>query len=492
MMLRREFQLSAGSANKFWKITLNGKAYTVQFGRVGSAGQTQTKKFATTAEAVKSFDRLIQEKLKKGYQEITKGAPKAAGKLASKGRKVKDDRVSSAPIPIVADTKVTRSLALRPEEWRWARWRNLTPLDLPPALPFNRAQTIENLFARFTELPLSMTHEEAIFWFVVINKVYIEDNDKFAATLGKAKFPDRVTLDDVKKLMIKHKGWLHPKMIIPLYHLLTPAQLAEIFIMEIKPRRYYIYYNQDALLYGLWLYLWPYLNEGMQAELRAYVNEQGGKALKWQYHPKQSPTPPAAYHFAAFLGDQAKVNNLLESWTQEFFQDVYNHAYSTRLMLFVLNDPELAIRHARRLKFMNDCNDDTSIRKQLIRAWLAMTEFRALDVIRDLIPLYNKKVAEPAVSELGLVADAPEVAPLMLEYTFNLRTAKPATEWLENHPVNGIMGLMPIATGQGRSADAALNYLRKQRRKGHLELIKNLAKVHAPEAADHLLAILTV
>ena len=41
----------------------------VRFGRIGTAGQSQTKSFANDAKAQHEADKLIAEKLKKGYVE---------------------------------------------------------------------------------------------------------------------------------------------------------------------------------------------------------------------------------------------------------------------------------------------------------------------------------------------------------------------------------------------------------------------------------------
>jgi predicted DNA-binding WGR domain protein len=69
-MERRSLQYTDAKSDKFWTITLEGKSHTVQYGRVGTTGQSQTKEFGSEAEAQKSFQKLLQEKLKKGYVEI--------------------------------------------------------------------------------------------------------------------------------------------------------------------------------------------------------------------------------------------------------------------------------------------------------------------------------------------------------------------------------------------------------------------------------------
>src|SRR5262249_46286034 len=53
---RREYQFVEGSSQKFWAIELVGTKHIVQFGRIGTAGQTQTKEFKTPEEAQNAFD----------------------------------------------------------------------------------------------------------------------------------------------------------------------------------------------------------------------------------------------------------------------------------------------------------------------------------------------------------------------------------------------------------------------------------------------------
>lgn len=71
---RRTFEYSDASAHKFWNIELTGAGFTVTYGRIGSAGQTQVKTFADEAKARKEHDKLVAEKVGKGYRETTPSA----------------------------------------------------------------------------------------------------------------------------------------------------------------------------------------------------------------------------------------------------------------------------------------------------------------------------------------------------------------------------------------------------------------------------------
>jgi uncharacterized protein (TIGR02996 family) len=73
----RTFEFKEGSSSKFWNIELKGKEFTVTFGRIGTKGQTQIKQFTDEDRARKEHDKLVREKLGKGYVETTPTAASA-------------------------------------------------------------------------------------------------------------------------------------------------------------------------------------------------------------------------------------------------------------------------------------------------------------------------------------------------------------------------------------------------------------------------------
>ena len=54
--------------SKFWELEIKGNAHILTYGIIGTAGQTTRKKLASTEEAKKLGKRLIDTKLKKGFQ----------------------------------------------------------------------------------------------------------------------------------------------------------------------------------------------------------------------------------------------------------------------------------------------------------------------------------------------------------------------------------------------------------------------------------------
>lgn len=73
----RTFVFTDAKSNKFWNIDLQGSRFTVQFGKVGTKGQTQVKDFPDARQARKAHDKLVAEKLGKGYVETGAAAPAA-------------------------------------------------------------------------------------------------------------------------------------------------------------------------------------------------------------------------------------------------------------------------------------------------------------------------------------------------------------------------------------------------------------------------------
>ncbi|MCU0849318.1 MAG: ankyrin repeat domain-containing protein [Spirochaetes bacterium] len=70
--MKKELAYQNDRSNKFWKIETKGKNFTVTYGKAGTGGKTQTKEFDSEDKCKKEADRLIAEKLKKGYTEAGK------------------------------------------------------------------------------------------------------------------------------------------------------------------------------------------------------------------------------------------------------------------------------------------------------------------------------------------------------------------------------------------------------------------------------------
>lgn len=95
----RRFELAEGTSNKFWQAVVNGTDLVIQWGRIGTAGQSQTKSFDSEAGASQEFAKLVREKTKKGYVEVASDGT-AAPTVAA---------VTPAPTPKPAAKKAAKA-----------------------------------------------------------------------------------------------------------------------------------------------------------------------------------------------------------------------------------------------------------------------------------------------------------------------------------------------------------------------------------------------
>ena len=70
------YEFKEGSSNKFWEITLSGNSFTTRWGKIGTKGQEKTQSFSNPIEAKREYEKLVNEKTKKGYELVDdKGGP---------------------------------------------------------------------------------------------------------------------------------------------------------------------------------------------------------------------------------------------------------------------------------------------------------------------------------------------------------------------------------------------------------------------------------
>ncbi|NTZ82346.1 DUF4132 domain-containing protein [Burkholderia metallica] len=80
----RRFELIEGNSSKFWEVEQDGSGLNIRWGRIGTAGQSQTKAFADDAKARAALDKLVKEKTGKGYAEVAAAAGAGIGATAAK------------------------------------------------------------------------------------------------------------------------------------------------------------------------------------------------------------------------------------------------------------------------------------------------------------------------------------------------------------------------------------------------------------------------
>src|SRR4051812_289271 len=98
------YEFIKGTSKKFWEIERTKQTLTVRWGRIGAAGRNEkVYKLASEEAAVKQHDKLVAEKLGKGYRP----ASDAAGKAHETSKPSKSPGASKARAPWLAKVKPT-------------------------------------------------------------------------------------------------------------------------------------------------------------------------------------------------------------------------------------------------------------------------------------------------------------------------------------------------------------------------------------------------
>ncbi len=83
----RHLKYIDNTSDKFWQIETKGNSHTVTYGRNGTDGQSKTKDFDNEAACIKDAEKLIAEKIKKGYSEDGLGIKKETPVKIATGEK---------------------------------------------------------------------------------------------------------------------------------------------------------------------------------------------------------------------------------------------------------------------------------------------------------------------------------------------------------------------------------------------------------------------
>ena len=94
--MKRFFEFVSASASKFWNISTNKLEIETHYGRIGTPGRTTAFPADTKDELNKLVEKKINEKLKKGYVEVSKKTP--SKKTPVKKTPVKKTPVKKTPV----------------------------------------------------------------------------------------------------------------------------------------------------------------------------------------------------------------------------------------------------------------------------------------------------------------------------------------------------------------------------------------------------------
>jgi predicted DNA-binding WGR domain protein len=496
-MSRREFQFTDEKSNKFWAITRAGSSTTVEWGRIGTRGQSKTKDFPDESAAQQSHDKLVAEKLKEGYKEV--GGATSASAPPRPPASVSLPPPASVSLPPPAKRGEGRGgetenegIDLSPVDWSRATWRKRNPLPLPPPAPFDlrdccaraaRALVTQHGW-RWDWSPCgiapALTREEAHFWTKAILTVKNNVTAKaHALELENHRFTGKVGRGDVEHLLRQGFRFATRDLSAPLANLLSFEDLVDLAMEKPTAAKYgreFHISEAPELLLAL-LDRIPYLTAEERGALRARCEGKLDPA-KW---PTDWYDPPAAEYFvaAATGGFEKELLDLVESWPDDRYaeQEWHDRYHMPQRIVFGLGSAPLVEQQMRRLKLRLGT-------PELIRIWLAHTGADALDLVQDAILAQpNREGAGLLLAELDRV-HLPAAAPTLLELRRSSKAPRVASEWLEKNAPHAIRGLVATAAGRGALAEAALEFLRDRKRAGDATAIEDaLAAVPADVAA---------
>jgi predicted DNA-binding WGR domain protein len=483
-----------GTSHKFWRIKLDGKSHTVCFGRIGTDGQTQTKSFGSEEDAKKSCDKLIAEKRKKGYvDDGTDGStstvssstipakPKSAAKLKSKAEvdAVVEEKVTTATPTASMVTSVVRSIGLEPHDWFLAKFRKNEPLKRGEPRPFDNAACLKALGKLKTinygwdaqwedlNLPAALSKEESHFWLLAITKERDRDTKmvKFAETIEKLKTDGKIKPSEAWSLIEKMKRTVRSEVMLAVANLFTPEEIVSWMLTERKSNGKQLW--QDAidnreLVAGFELSVQPYLSEKQRKELQKLVAAKLDPAAE----PDDYEAFPMAHYLAASLGMHTELSEIISSWEDGYYQKTQyaSHYQQPHTLLCGLASAELVESEWRRLKIPIDTPEKA-------RALIACTEYSALDVLADEICRLSNRDECTAVLKVLALVNAPEAAEPILRCKMESKAPTVARDWLDTNIGNAVSGLIEVAGGRSKLADAATEYLRSVKRNGLQDVI---------------------
>lgn len=499
--LSRELTFQEGSSNKFWKIELDGSSHTVQYGRVGTNGQTQTKTFDSAAEAKKSFDKLVAEKLKKGYVDsgsnssstepktelatATKSASQAISKTTTKAPNSASPQKTAAQSKAIAndsvDLNVTHQIDIDPADYLLAGPRFRPRLHPTAPRQFDREDCVAQIAKLKTKsygwdmcweslrIPDYLSREEAHFWFIAATKNRGRETTMktFSQWMAKAEVTGNITIEQVRGALHQVERGLPSFAGLALAHLLSVEDYVGLLLEPPVTSHRSGAENSltKGLIDGFTQHVIPRLSDQQQAELRARVMQSWTTSHTPAHHYSMLPIE---YYLAAGLGMHEHAYQITSGWESGRYQKTpwlayYEHPYD---LVYALETPELVASEWRRLHL--------PIRSPLeLRTFLAATGTLALDFACARIGAEtNKDECEGLLKVFSLVR-CPEVAPYMLELKLSCKTPALARDWLEKYVGISVAGLVPVAAGRGKLSEAAIEYLRGVKRRGYASLIES-------------------
>jgi hypothetical protein len=398
------------------------------------------------------------------------------------------------PAPPVC-TEVTHTIALGPGDWYLATWRKTPPLPRPEPTPFDLQECLSRLnrvsgsgyFWNWDRAGMAdgMSREEAHFWLFAItgaaSGVRIKEIGLYLAR--QYTFDGKLTHTEITNRLKNLQEPYNRSVVVPLANLLSLEELIDLLPTLVPSSKGHPWAGaptEQALAEQFSHHVLPYLSEAQRQGLHPRFRSSLDPST-WRSYPPYS-CPPLGAYLGALLGMSQEIRSLVNSWSDDYGPQVEGyipHYMQPQRLLFGLDDPKEVVRHMQRFKLKLNT-------PYLMRGWLAHTERSGLELLRDSVLTTNDKTWIERMMEPLCLVRAPEMAPMMLEFRLTSRNPGPARQWLDQELGNAVAGLIPTATGRGKLAEAAIEFLREAKRKGHGKLIEKLVQQAPSDIAERV------
>jgi hypothetical protein len=407
---------------------------------------------------------------------------------------------ATPPAPVgqapAEEFRVRREIKLHWSMFSYLPGRRAAPVPLAPPEPFNLQGCLSQLRTKVQsrhygwEWDFSqaipnrvLPREEAEFWLTAMT---FERTNKDTVEIVADKLSKRSFPGELPGSLSLNTRYLSQYAVKCLATLMSPEDLCELLLNPKTGQGAQAWEsNAVPLRAGFRKFVLPYLDDAAIEKWRA--------AAKAAWDPASWPAtstaslyvaPAPAFYFGATLGLHEEVRALIEQWPDDLYTGPswdHTHYHRPQEVVYGAGSAQEVAHHFRRLQL------PTSTRWDVL-TFVALTNFSALDVVaRTIAARGNKEEAEDLFEAFAPI-HAPEAAPHALDLALSSKAPKAARKWLEDNLDEAIVGLMPVAIGTGKLAEAALEFLKSVKRRGHAARIDAHLAAVAPEVAERIRA----
>ncbi|AVQ13070.1 Uncharacterized protein XB16_2766 [Leptospira santarosai] len=528
--MKQELTYQDATSNKFWNIEVSGNSFTVTYGKIGTSGQTQTKTFDNEDKCLKEAQKLLSEKLKKGYQgtgEVvaSTSSPKSAKnkteipEIKSAQTKQTTETTDKAAIAregqkhsqngthTIEEKKlkepIEKTLGLSKEELS-VRFNVVPVQSKEEPKPFDLKTRIEQLSSLkegirwwtvdWTDqnIPLFMNKPEAHFWFLALtctenlddyeekkNKRTIQKLQNF---LGSQTIDGNLTFEKAMSLLERQEDTHDEKrttppsyITIPFYTLFGLEKVLHFLATYSHPNRIKQRDYSNGSYYEGFTRLLPILDESERKLSKELIRPH----LKPRELDSENTIAP--FLIASDLGMKEELLPIVESWGSQKPAINYGDAEYRKKIIFLLEDSKIVIHQTRKIGHLLNSADE-------LKHWLGITGYSDLEwaafSVKAVFHDYNNEPHKEML-KLFLGIKAPEAAKPMLHLYAIPKLASETKHWFIENPYFAIEGLVPtVLDGDKKISELSIDILRSLFARGYKDTIVRESQKHSEEIRE--------